>query len=145
MSLFSFQELMREGGSIITKANSNALFLIRCAHEIQDVRVMELLASFACKENDEEYKTFCLEDVNIAPVESTALFEFLSFMKNLQSLNIHSCLMEDLVIREMVTKLLIEKSDNCKLTKLDWTKYLSDALKSDNCKLTKLDIRNEDR
>ena len=118
MSLFSFQELMREGGSI-TKANSNALFLIRCAHEIQDVRVMELLASFACKENDEEYKTFCLQSVDIAPVESTALFEFLSFIKNLQKLEIGSRRLEDLVIRELATKLLIENSDNCKLTELD--------------------------
>ena len=62
----------------IHEDNGNALFLIRCAHEIQDVRVVELLASFACN-NDEEYKTFRLQNVDIAPVESTALFEFSKF------------------------------------------------------------------
>ena len=34
---------------------------------------MELLASFACEENDEEYKTFCLTAPDIAPAESTIL------------------------------------------------------------------------
>ena len=95
----------------IHEDNSNALFLIRCAHEIQDVRVTELLASFACKENDEEYKTFRLQNVDIAPVESTALFEFLSFIMNLQKLEIHFCRMNDLVIHELATKLLIENSN----------------------------------
>ena len=42
ISLFSFQELMSARGSI-HEENSNALFLIRCAHEIQDVRVMEFV------------------------------------------------------------------------------------------------------
>ena len=53
--------------------NYNALFSIRGVHEIQDIRVMELLASFSCEENDEEYKTFCLTAPDIAPVESTVL------------------------------------------------------------------------
>ena len=34
---------------------------------------MELLASFACEENDEEYKAFCLTAPDIAPAESTIL------------------------------------------------------------------------
>ena len=153
ISLFSFQEWMPLERGCINDHNSNALFLIRCAYEIQDVRVVELFASLACEENDEEYKTFCLEYVDIAAVESTALFEFLSSIKNLQKLKMHLCRMEDSVIRELATKLLIENSDNCKLTELDISanilkdegaKYLSEALKNDNCKLTELNISNNE-
>ena len=53
----------------IYAGNDNALFSIRCAHEKKDIRIVELLASFACEENDEEYKTFCLIAPDIAPRE----------------------------------------------------------------------------
>ena len=146
--MFRFQQCRPKRG-VIDGDDSEALFLIRCAHEIQDARVMQLLASFAYDENDEEGKTFRLEDIDIAPVESTALFQFLSCIKNLQKLEINNCRMEDVVIRELVTKLLTENSGNSKITELNITnsglkdegaKYLSDALKSDNCKLIELDI-----
>ena len=49
--------------------------MIKCVHEMQVIRVMkEVAASFECKENAEGIH---LRHVNIAPAESTALFQFL--------------------------------------------------------------------
>ena len=76
--------------------------MIRCAHEIQDVRVMELFASFACREDDEQHKSFRLLAPDIAPEESIAPFEFLSSIKNLQKLQISHCgNIDNIVIREL--------------------------------------------
>jgi Ran GTPase-activating protein (RanGAP) involved in mRNA processing and transport len=107
-------------------------------------RVMEL-ASFTC-----DNKEFIMLGINIWPAESTALFEFLSYIKNLNKLVIRECYMEHFAFRELAKLLIIRDNDiNCKLTELnirhntltdEGAKYLSDALKSGNCELTQLDI-----
>ena len=112
---------------------------------MQEVRVMEFTASFACKDDSKKPKEFCLENLSIAPVESTALFQFLSCIKNLNKLRIFYCRMEHFAFRKL-SQLLI--TDN-ELTELaikysnmtyQHAKHIADALRSENCKLTKLDI-----
>ena len=129
----------------IDRDDDTLLYVIKCVHEMQEVsRVMEL-ASFTC-DNEE----FIILGLNIWPAESTALFEFLSYIKNLNKLVIHKCYMEHFAFRELAKSLIIRDNDiNCKLTRLainhseltdECAKYLSDALKSGNCKLTELNI-----
>ena len=128
----------------IEELNNNALFLIKCVHEMQEESVTKLIASCQL---DTFSPSLRASNLNIVPVESTALFEFLSYL-NLYSLSMIDCLNEHLVFREF-TKLLMKENKNCNLTKLDISrnnltgedaKYLRDALMSDNCKLTELDI-----
>jgi hypothetical protein len=144
--------------------HDHALFVIKCVHEMQDVRAMELIASFGCEDDGERYNEFLLAKLNIAPAESTALFAFLGYIKHLHTLEIDACIMGHFAFLELA-KLLQEeneiadfedalRNENCKVTRLHiagstlqnvkGVKYLSDALKSDNCKLTKLDISNNE-
>ncbi len=66
--------------------DNNALLVIKCVHEMQNNRVMKSLTTSFWSEDDVE--EVCLEHMNIAPAESTALFDFLSDIKNLNVLNI---------------------------------------------------------
>ena len=125
-----------------------SLFVIKCVHEMQEVRVMEVITSFMHQGNSR--KTFSLFNVNIEPVESTALFEFLSYDKNMHTLHIFGCRMPNSAYRELA-KLLIQNNKLRKLTELrilnspvtdESACYLNNALKSGNCKLTKLMIFN---
>ena len=134
--------------SKVGHCDDKTLFVIKCVHEMQEVRVMELIASFT--RGDEKSEEFKLGHLNISPVEFAALFEFLSYCKNLDKLVIREFYMEHFAFRELA-KLLIRNNDiNCKLTQLginyneltdEGVKYLTDALKSGNCKLTHLAIR----
>ena len=153
ISLPRFQEWMPKVRRIDANTNKTSFLVIKSVWEMQEPDVMkELSSSFACGKDDEG---FCLEKLNIAPAESTALFKFLSHIKNLKQLKIRCCTMTNIAIRELAEFLktynhaLDLKGDNCKLTELEVSfnnltdesaKYLSDALKSANCKLTELDV-----
>ncbi|XP_028413777.1 NACHT, LRR and PYD domains-containing protein 3-like [Dendronephthya gigantea] len=130
------------------------LLVIKCVWEMQEDHVMELISSFACEDDDEE---FSLRGLDIAPAESTALFNFLSHIRNLKKLQIYKCSMTNIAIRGLGEFLRNDshtlKGNNCKLNELsvgynsltaEGAKCLSDALKSNNCKLTKLDVRGND-
>jgi Ran GTPase-activating protein (RanGAP) involved in mRNA processing and transport len=157
ISLPRFHDWMPKSAEI--NGHDNTLFVIKCVHEMQDVRAMELIASFGCEYDGERYNEFHLADLNIAPAESTALFAFLGYIKHLHTLKIKNCRMGHFALLELVKLLQKEneiadlddalRNENCKVTRLHITghsltaegaKYVSDALKSDNCKLTLLDI-----
>ncbi len=137
--------------------NDNILFVIKCVHEMQEVRVIESITSFMHEDDGTKTEEFYLEKLNIASVESAALFGFLSYITNLQKLWIKDCRMQKFAFRELA-KLLIQNNEiiklgKCKLTGLkitncglthEGTCYLSDALKSDNCKLTELNISDNE-
>ncbi|XP_028391952.1 NACHT, LRR and PYD domains-containing protein 12-like [Dendronephthya gigantea] len=139
----------------IDDSNDKGLLVIKGVWEMQEDRVMKNISSFA---SEDDHETFLLEGLNIAPAESTALFKFLSHIKNLKQLQINLCTVTNIAIRELAEFLKKDnhglESDNCELTELDVSdnsglttegaKYLSDALKSDNCKLTELDVRGND-
>ena len=81
-----------------TIKNGNNLSAIKCVHETHVIRFIKLLAaSFRCEGNA---KVFYLHHVNIPPTESTALFQFLNHIKNLQMLEIVSSTIDHLAIRE---------------------------------------------
>jgi Ran GTPase-activating protein (RanGAP) involved in mRNA processing and transport len=112
---------------------------------MQEESVTKLTASYLREDDGEEVS---LSNLNIAPVEATALFQFLSYVNNLHKLNITNCVMEHLAFREF-TKLLMKGNEHCHLTELDISQNqltnenaecLSNARMSDKCKLTKLDI-----
>ena len=123
----------------------NALLVIKCVHEMQEIRVMKSLAASFGSEND--YEGVGLQHMDIAPAESTALFDFLSYIKNLKMLSISSCQMQHFAFRELA-KLLSKDNEITSLkivgsrvpiTAAD-VKHITDALRSGNCKLTTLDI-----
>ncbi|XP_028391883.1 NACHT, LRR and PYD domains-containing protein 12-like [Dendronephthya gigantea] len=136
----------------IDKSNDKALLVIKSVWEMQEDHVMEMISSFASEDDNE---TFTLLQLNIAPAESTALFKFLSHIKNLKNLEIFGCdWMKINTVRELAEFLKNNHglgSANCELIGLnvndnigltgEGAKYSSHALKSDNCsKLTKLDV-----
>ena len=137
----------------INRSNDKGLLVIKSVWEMQEDRVMEMISSFA---SEDDVETFTLYRLNIAPAESTALFQFLSHIKNLKKLQIINCTLTNIAIRELAEFLKKDNHDlesgNCELTELDVSgnigftdegaKYLCDALKSDNCKLTRLDVRD---
>ncbi|XP_028391964.1 NACHT, LRR and PYD domains-containing protein 3-like [Dendronephthya gigantea] len=152
-------------------SNDKSLLVIKSVWEMQEDRVMKMISSFASEDDDsfasedddlfaseDDHERFTLFGLNIAPAESTALFKFLSHIKNLKQLKINGCTVTNITIRELAEFLKKDKhgleNDNCELTELDVSnntglttegvKYLSDALKSDNCKLTKLYVSAND-
>ena len=131
----------------------NIAFLgIKCLHELQHDDTMKSVCSkFLAGGNGE----LCLEERNITPVDSAALFEFLGNSNNLKRLLFDHCSIISLNIHGYFTtqgvKYLSEalKSGNCELTSLyldgvgitdQGAEYLSEALKSGNCKLTSLNL-----
>ncbi|XP_028406189.1 uncharacterized protein LOC114528712 [Dendronephthya gigantea] len=135
----------------IDYSNDKGLLVIKSVWEMQEDRVMKMISSFT---SEDDHETFTLSYINIAPAESTALFKFLSHIKNLKKLEINRCTVTNITIRELAEFLKKDnhdlENDNCELTELyvsnnsglttEGVKYLSDALKNDNCKLTKLDV-----
>jgi Ran GTPase-activating protein (RanGAP) involved in mRNA processing and transport len=114
---------------------------------MQEESVMKVVASYW-----DDGEEVCLDGLNVAPTESTALVEFISYIKNFHKLKVTNCMMEHLAFREF-TKLLTKENENCQLTELHLSKNkltdedaksLSNALISDKCKLTKLDIGSND-
>ena len=97
----------------VIQNNKNDLLAIKCVHKMQATGVMKEFADLLGREVVD--KSFCLYCVNIAPAESTALFEFLSHIKNLQMLQIFGCNMEHLSTHKLAELLLT--SVNCKLTR----------------------------
>ena len=125
--------------------NKYDLLAIKCVHEMQATGVMKKFAALLGREDVD--KSVCLYCLNIAPTESTALFEFLSQIENLHMLKISGCNIEHFATHKLAELLLT--SVNCKLTRLDISKNnltdkssrsLSEALKNGNCKLTELKI-----
>ncbi|XP_028406179.1 NACHT, LRR and PYD domains-containing protein 12-like [Dendronephthya gigantea] len=135
----------------IDESNDKGLLVIKSVWEMQEDRVMKMISSVA---SEDDHETFRLEGLNIAPAESTALFKFLSHIKNLKKLQIIRCTVMNITARELAEFLKKDnhglENDNCELTVLyvsgnrglttEGVKYLSDALKNDNCKLTKLKV-----
>ncbi|XP_028398295.1 NACHT, LRR and PYD domains-containing protein 12-like [Dendronephthya gigantea] len=109
----------------VDESNDKGLLVIKSVWEMQEDRVMKMISSFASEDDDE---TFILERLNISPAESTALFKFLSHIKNLKQLRIHHCIVTNITIRELAEFL---KSDNCKLTELN---VRSNVLKTEGVK-----------
>ncbi|XP_028407917.1 NACHT, LRR and PYD domains-containing protein 12-like [Dendronephthya gigantea] len=146
----------------IDGSNDEGLLVIKSVWEMQEDRVMKMISSFASEDDDsfasaDDHETFTLSNINIAPAESSALFKFLSHIKNLKKLKINFCTVRNITMRELAEFLKKDnhglENDNCELTELDVSenyleteavKYLSDALKSDNCKLAKLDVSGND-
>ncbi len=126
--------------------DEKTLLVIKCVHEMQEVRVMNRIASFACEEDDEgKHKELFLDQLDISPMECTALFEFLSYIKNLKRLDITRCKTKHFVFRELA-KLLLQDNDitalvmrNVGMTDED-AQHIIDALGNEDCKVTKLDI-----
>ncbi len=139
-SLHRFQDWMPKTGQI---GDNDALLVIKCVHEMQKNHVMKSLAASFASEHDVE--EVCLEHMNIAPAESTALFNFLSYIKNLNALKIRKCIMEHFAYRELA-KLLSKDNEITSLSMRSFriadlnAKHITDVLRSDNCKLTTLEI-----
>ncbi|XP_028391960.1 NACHT, LRR and PYD domains-containing protein 12-like [Dendronephthya gigantea] len=169
----------------IDKSNDKGLLVIKSVWEMQEDRVMKMISSFTSEndnsfasegddsfasEDDDSFasegddsfgsqvgdrETFALIGLNIEPAESTALFKFLSHIKNLNQLKITGCTVTNITIRELAKFLKKDnhglESDNCELTELnvssniglttiDWEYFLNDALESDNCELSELNV-----
>ncbi len=107
---------------------------------MQEVRVMELITSFAREDHGEKYHTFKLMNLDIASVESAALFEFLGHIKNLHILRIRACRMEHFGCRDLAG--LLKKDNN--ITDIDFemaygisgddAEHITDGLKNKNVK-----------
>jgi Leucine-rich repeat (LRR) protein len=145
--LYGFSDLFRleEWAFLLGTRTTNeiALLAIKCLYELQDIDIMKSVSSKFLAEGDG--KLF-LERLNIAAVDSTALFIFLGNSKNLKQLHFCDCTILDNYHNHF--KSLLNTAGNT-ITSFKWTmgslsdvavKHLSEALKSENCKLTKLDL-----
>ena len=138
-----FQDWIPKVGRI-TRDSSKTLFAIKCLCEIQNVSVMKSSAS--CMRQSGKTSQECeVFGCSISPVEFTALFEFLSYIKNFQKLSIYSCTMENFAFRELA-KLLIRDNEITELflQRVDMNdrniKAIADVLSNGKCKLTTLHI-----
>ena len=126
-------------------SDDNTLLVTKCVHEMQEVRVMESITSFACEDDDGKYNAFYLMNLNISPVEATALFSFLGYIKNLHVLQIAGCRMEHFALRELA-KLLQKDNEITNLQMVrsrisdEGAKHIFDALTNENCEITQLSI-----
>ena len=84
---------------IDANTDKTGFLVIKSVWEMQEPDVMRELSLFVACEDDDE--GFLLERLNIAPAESTALFKFLSHIKNLKQLKITGCNMTNIAIREL--------------------------------------------
>ncbi|CAB3977011.1 NACHT, LRR and PYD domains-containing 14-like [Paramuricea clavata] len=130
----------------ICRYDNTFLFVIKCVHEMQEVCVMELIASFTPDNDGEQSENFLMDALNISPIESTAVFEFLSYIKNLNTLVIHNCNMEHFAFRELA-KLLIKDNNisllmiqHAQITDIKHAKPIFDAFSNEKCKLPKLSM-----
>ena len=129
------------------RCSDKTLLVIKCAHEMQKHRVMKRIAKFANEdeESDGTRKEVFLDQLEISPMESTALFEFLSYIRNFNKLEITRCRANHFAFCELA-KLLFCNNDitTLVLREVGMTdqdaKHIIDALGGKNCKVTKLDI-----
>ena len=56
--------------------------------------------------NGKTFKSFEVFDSNITPIECVALFQFISFMKDLKKLSFRDCIMEHLAFCELARLLM---------------------------------------
>ena len=134
------------GDSTATNKKSIALFAMKCLHEMQDSDTMKSICNkFLAGGNGE----LCLEKLNITPVDSAALFEFLGNSNNLKLLTFDGCTIQgDYSYSKMRKSLFNNKNSNNSITSFTWSEnftdqgveHLSGALKSERCKLIALNL-----
>ena len=166
--LSSFVELTSfTFNNVVIKERRVLLLMIKCLYEMQECGIIKLAASKVDGGGDDGCSLMSLD---IAPVDCTGLFLFLSHVKNLQRLFLNmnhiSCLELAKFLHEKnevfelhlpSNNIMCEdvnylcdalKNENCKLTNLylyanninDGVKHLCDALENENCKLTNLNL-----
>ena len=122
-------------------SNDGKLLPIKCVHEMQKVGGREVMTSSKCGDR----VTFCVKTINIAPMESAALFKCLGHINNLKLLDICYCIMEYPAFRDLANLL---KKDNkiedlriesCRISDDD-VKHIIDALGNENFKVTRLNV-----
>ena len=115
---------------------------------MQEISDMELFASFIRDNEGKNIQTFSMAGLNIIPVDSIALFEYLSKIKTLRKLEFSYCAMEDLTFSELA-KLFIKDSDITNVTLIsaqltyENAKHIIDALSNEKCKLSNLGITGD--
>ncbi len=120
--------------SLTPENNLNALLAVKCLYELQDSEIMKSVSSkfLAGKEGKLQ-----LNNLNIAPIDSTAMFEFLGNCKNLKRLSFHNCTIQGNYSCRKMQKSLFSNPANTVAT-FTWfrnctdeaVEYLSEALKS---------------
>ncbi len=113
---------------------------------MQDSEIMKSVSSkfLAGKEGN-----LRLNNLNITPIDSTAMFEFLGNCKNLKRLSFYNCTIQGNYSCRKMQKSLFSNPTNT-VASFTWylnctdeaVEYLSEALKSENCKLTELNLRS---
>lgn len=84
----------------ITEDDDKTLFFIKCAHEMQDAHTVKAISSFTSNGVGKKLEKFEVLGYDITPVEYTALFEYISYMKDLHKLKFYNCIMEHLAFQE---------------------------------------------
>ncbi|CAB3992336.1 NACHT, LRR and PYD domains-containing 14-like [Paramuricea clavata] len=135
------QKRLEEWAFLLGTTNEIALLGIKCLYELQDIDIMKSVSSKFLAEGDGK---LALWHLDIAAIDSTALFMFLCNSKNLKQLVFSYCTIQDNCSYHL--KLLLNTAGNT-ITFFNWSlgdlgdvavKYLSEALKSENCKLVAL-------
>jgi Ran GTPase-activating protein (RanGAP) involved in mRNA processing and transport len=145
MSLPRFQDWMPKSEQGRICCNEESLLVIKCAHEMQEVRVMNRIASFTFEDDGGKHKELWLAELDISPMECTALFKFLGYIRNLNKLVITRCRTKHFAFRELAN-FLCKDNDITALVMhyLGMTdqdaKHIIDALGNKKCKVTKLNI-----
>ena len=145
--LFRLEEwVFSLGDSTATNKKSIALLAMKCLYEMQDSDTMKSISNkFLAGGNGE----LCLEKLNITPVDSAALFEFLGNSNNLKRLTFDGCTIQgDYSYSKMRKSLFNNKNSNNSITSFTWSEnftdqgveHLSGALKSERCKLIALNL-----
>ncbi|CAB3990142.1 NACHT, LRR and PYD domains-containing 14-like [Paramuricea clavata] len=133
-------------GSAESNKNEIALLGIKCLYELQDVDIMKSVSRKCLAKGDGELHLMSLD---IAPVNSAPLFEFIGNRKNLERLQFYDCTIQGKYGYHKMEKLLFSTPGNT-ITSFSWcfgnltdegVKYLSNALTGERCKLTKLELR----
>ncbi|XP_046841872.1 NACHT, LRR and PYD domains-containing protein 12-like [Xenia sp. Carnegie-2017] len=115
---------------------------VKCLYELQDKDVMRS----ACTELENFSQETWIDGVSFTPVDSNALFEFLSEFEHISDLTFHDCKFLDNHSCLPIKNYLLNKEEKnlislsfwmCALGNYFW-KHLSEALTSKNCKLTTL-------
>ena len=138
----SVQDWLPKGRKI---DENKELLPIKCVHEMQQVGITEVMTLLACDDDGRKYDEFLLQNISIAPMESAALFEFFSHIKDLRILKIYRCTMEQSAYRELSS--LLKKGNKissltiqyCRMSDND-NKQVIDALRNENCNVTHLDL-----
>ncbi|CAB4001001.1 NACHT, LRR and PYD domains-containing 12-like isoform X1, partial [Paramuricea clavata] len=141
-NIISFLTL-EEWAFLLGTTNEIALLGIKCLYELQDVDIMKSVSSkFLARDGKLDLKS-----LNIAAVDSAALFTFLGNSKNLKELAFFECRIQDNYNYHFKSFMVNTAGNN--ITSFMWydgyledvaVEYLSEALKSENCKLTELNL-----